>query len=74
METQKCSRCNKDIKGYDLIKSKIEQRLKPTEIDNIYCKVCLPIVLQRQKMDKARKEINESKGNILEERKKLFSN
>jgi len=72
METQKCSRCNKDMQGYDLLKAKIEQKMKPTEVDKIYCKVCLPIVLQRQNMEKAREEIKKMNGNITEETKKMF--
>lgn len=74
METQKCARCNRDIQGYDLIKARIEQKMKPTEVNNIYCKTCLPIVLQRQNMDKAREEIKKMQSNLPDERKKMFSN
>lgn len=56
MEIQKCARCGVDLTGYDLAKAKIEQKLKP-EVEGIYCKTCLPVILQKQKFEKARKEV-----------------
>jgi len=68
MEIQKCDKCKRDLEGYDLLKAKIEQKTKP-EIKGIYCKVCLPIIIQQQKLEKAREEVKKINSSP-EERKK----
>jgi len=65
METEKCSKCGCNLTGYELVKARIEQKVKP-EVKEVYCKVCLPIVLQ--KFEKAREEVGKL-NNPLEKKK-----
>lgn len=67
METQKCAKCGADLTGYDLVRAKIDQKLKP-EVNGIYCKTCLPMILQKQKLEKAREEVGKL-NSPLEKRK-----
>ncbi len=68
MEIQKCGRCGVNLTGYDLAKAKIEQKLK-SEVNGIYCKNCLPVILQKQKFEKARQEVNKLSNNSVEKKR-----
>ncbi len=67
METQKCAKCGRELTGYDLVKAKIEQKVK-SGVGEIYCKVCLPMILQKQKLEKAREEVGKL-NNPIEKKK-----
>ena len=60
METKRCARCKKEMENYEFLKAQLEQKLKPSEIDDVYCHICLPIIKQKIKLEKAREEIKNS--------------
>lgn len=68
METQKCAKCGVDLTGYDLVKARINQKLKP-EVKEIYCNTCLPMILQKQKLEKARKEVGKLNSDPIEKKR-----